>query len=153
MTISPRTLIGSGHKTALPALPVLAVGLILNLMYPAWFSVGGPPRALWWLSMTLLALGVVNWAWSAALVLRKVPRGELITTGPFRVVRHPLYTGYALLVLPWLGFLLNSWLGIPVGLALYLGARLYGREEEAALAKTFGSAWEEYGRRVLLPWL
>ena len=29
----------------------------------------------------------------------KVPRGELITTGPFALVRHPLYTGVALLVL------------------------------------------------------
>jgi protein-S-isoprenylcysteine O-methyltransferase Ste14 len=34
------------------------------------------------------------------------------------VVKHPLYTGVAFLVLPWLGFLFNSWLGAAIGVIL-----------------------------------
>jgi protein-S-isoprenylcysteine O-methyltransferase Ste14 len=44
-------------------------------------------------------------------------------------------------------------IGALVGAVLYLGTRLYGSEEEAILAKTFGPAWEEYLRRVKMPWL
>jgi protein-S-isoprenylcysteine O-methyltransferase Ste14 len=83
----------------------------------------------------------------------RVPRGELITTGPFALVKHPLYTGVALLVLPWLGFLLNTWLGAALGIVLYVASRRYEPEEEAALEKRFGSAWDEYVHAVALPWL
>lgn len=36
-------------------------------------------------------------------------------------MKHPLYTAVALLVLPWLGFLLNTWLGALVGVVPYNG--------------------------------
>ncbi|MRR23658.1 hypothetical protein EG830_11845 [bacterium] len=59
----------------------------------------------------------------------------------------------ALLVLPWLGFLLNTWLGLLVGLAVYTGSRLYAPEEEKILARIFGERWDSYRKKVLLPWL
>ena len=48
-------------------------------------------------------------------------------------------------------FLRNS--ALVVGLGLYLASRRYSPEEESALAARFGTAWEAYERRVLLPWL
>jgi protein-S-isoprenylcysteine O-methyltransferase Ste14 len=87
------------------------------------------------------------------LIVAKVPRGELITTGPFALVRHPLYTAVPLLVLPWLGFLLNTWLGAALGIVMYLAGRRYAPAEEAALARTFGSAWDDYRATVKIPWL
>jgi protein-S-isoprenylcysteine O-methyltransferase Ste14 len=48
---------------------------------------------------------------------------------------------------------LNTWLGVPVGTALYVGSRLYAPEEEKLLAKTFGAAWDAYAKRVRVPWL
>jgi protein-S-isoprenylcysteine O-methyltransferase Ste14 len=82
-----------------------------------------------------------------------VPRGELITSGPYRCVKHPLYTGVALLVLPWAGLLLDTWLGIPLGIALYAGSRMFSPAEERELAKTFGVVWDEYAKSVKIPWL
>ncbi len=83
----------------------------------------------------------------------KVPRHELITTGPYALVLHPLYAGVALMVLPWLGFLLNTWLGLLTGLVLYTGSRIYAPEEEKILARIFGEKWDSYRKKVLLPWL
>lgn len=148
-----RQLIGSGDRIALFVLPFLLVGLALNLLFPAAFDVGGPPRWLQVLSWTLLAVGVVVWAWSVALLLTRARAGELITSGPYAVVRHPLYTAVGLLVLPWLGFLLDTWLGVLVGVALYAGARRFAPAEEAELAQRFGADWDEYSRRVVIPWL
>lgn len=148
-----RTLVGSGDRIALVMLPFLVVGLTLNVMNPAAFSVGGPPDALRVLSLVVLVPGLVLWAWSALLILTRVPRGELITGGPFALVRHPLYTAVALLVLPWLGFLLNSWLGVVLGAALYVTSRWLSPIEEADLAVRFGSRWDAYRTSVLLPWV
>ena len=93
------------------------------------------------------------WLWSAVLILRKVPRGELITSGPFAWVKHPIYTSVALLVIPWAGFLLNTWMGALIGIALYVSSRLFGPEEESRLAESFGPAWDEYCNTVAIPWL
>ena len=98
-------------------------------------------------------MGVIAWAWSVILILTLVPKHELITTGPFALAKHPLYTGVGLLVLPWAGFLLNTWLGVVIGAALYVGSRTYARGEEEALAKTFGAEWDQYRSHVIIPWL
>ncbi len=153
MKTTLKTLVGSGDKVAVPALPFLLAGLVLNIARPSLFTVGGPPAGLRVLSLILLVPGVVLWLWSVILILTRVPRGELITHGPYALVKHPLYTSVALLVLPWAGFLLDTWLGALVGLALYVGSRLFAPEEERQLARTFGPAWDAYRRKVLIPWL
>ncbi len=146
-------LVGSGDKIALVVLPFLIVGLILNVAYPGFFDVGGPSETLRIVSVVVLIAGVTIWIWSAVLILTNVPRGQLITSGPYAVVRHPLYTAVALLVLPWIGFLLNTWLGVVIGLVLYVANRMFAPEEEAALAKTFGVRWDAYRDSVKMAWL
>lgn len=146
-------LVGSGDKIGLFTLPFLLVGLPLNVMYPSAFGVGGPPVALRVAAIVVLIPGLATWAWSAGLILRKVPRGELITTGPYSVVKHQLYTGVAVLVLPWVGFLCDTWLGTIIGVILYIGSRIFAPAEEAALSKTFGVWWDEYRNTVTIPWL
>ena len=148
-----RNLVGSGDRIGLLTLPVLVIGVLLNLAFPSAFSVGGPGDALRAISIGVLIVGLVVWAWSVALILTRVPRGRLITTGPFAVVKHPLYTGVALLVIPWLGFLLDTWLGLLIGITVYVGSRLFAPAEERELSRTFGGAWDEYQHRLLLPWL
>jgi protein-S-isoprenylcysteine O-methyltransferase Ste14 len=152
-TTTLKLLIGAGDRIGLLVLPFLVIGLALNAAFPAMFHIGGPPAWLRAVSIAVLIPGVLIWIWSVVLIVTRVPRGELITTGPFALVKHPLYTGVALLVLPWLGFLLNTWLGAALGIVLYVASRRYEPEEEAALEKRFGSAWDEYVHAVALPWL
>jgi protein-S-isoprenylcysteine O-methyltransferase Ste14 len=148
-----KLLIGSGDKIGLFTLPFALAGLLLNIIFPAAFDVGGPSTALQAVSIAVLIPGLTIWAWSAALILRKVPRGELITNGPYSIVKHPLYTGVALLVLPWIGFLINTWLGAAIGIILYIGSRIFAPAEEAQLSKTFGVTWDEYCKAVKIQWL
>jgi protein-S-isoprenylcysteine O-methyltransferase Ste14 len=148
-----KLLVGSGDKIGLFVLPFLVIGLILNILFPSFFSVGGPPMVLKVISIILLIPGLTIWIWSAVLILIKVPKEELITNGPYSLVKHPLYTGVALLVLPWIGLLLNTWLGVLLGIVLYIGSRVFSPEEEAMLSKTFGTTWREYCSQVKIPWL
>lgn len=148
-----KILVGSGRKIGIFTLPFLVAGVMLNILFPQFFRVGGPPDTLKWVSVAILVPGIVIWIWTVVLILVKVPRHELITTGPYALVLHPLYTGVALLVLPWLGFILNTWLGVLIGLVLYTGSRLYAPDEEKILARIFGEKWDSYRKKVLLPWL
>ena len=87
----------------------------------------------------------------------------LLASGPGSEIQRPLATVVVgglitstlltLLVLPALGFLLNTWLGLLLGLALYLGSRVYTPEEEDLLETMFGASWQSYRRSVKIPWL
>jgi len=148
-----KVLVGSGDKIGLLTLPFLIIGSILNIIFPSFFSVSGPSTVLTVISIIILIPGIVIWIWSVVLILIKVSKKELIISGPYSLVKHPLYTGVALLVLPWIGFLLNTWLGALIGIVLYLGSRIFAPEEEVMLSKTFGAAWDEYCKKVKIPWL
>lgn len=72
----------------------------------------------------------------------------LLTTGPFRLSRNPLYLALALLLAAF-GFLLDSaWmLGLTLVLVLLLD-RLVIVREEARLRHQFGEGYRAYSRRV-----
>ena len=81
---------------------------------------------------------------------------DVVTSGPYRVLRHPGYTG-GLLAMIGIGVIYANW----VGLAGFLGPCLVViiwriRIEEAALFKTAGSAYRAYAahhkRLVPLVW-
>jgi len=152
-TVGIKTLVGSGDRIMLFTMPFVVLGVIANVMFPSHFDVGGPSSALEVIAIGLLALGVVIWAWSVLLILTKVPSKKLITTGPYAIVKHPLYTGVSLLVLPGAGYLLNTWLGVLIGVVMYVGSRIYSPEEEKRLSEMFGASWDEYHKKVKIPWL
>ena len=104
-------------------------------------------------SIVVAIVAIAIWIWSAVLIVTKVPRGELITSGPYAAMKHPLYTAVGLSVLPWVGFLADTWLGAVLGVVLYIGSRIYAPAEEASLSRTFGARWERYRKRVKLAWL
>ncbi len=148
-----KVLVGNGRKIGLLVLPFLVIGVVLNILFPTFFSVGGPPDVLFWISVILLIPGVIIWIWSVILILTKIPKKQLITNGPYALMKHPLYTGVALLVLPWFGFLINTWLGALIGIVIYIGSRLYSPEEEQMLSTIFGPVWDDYRSKVKIPWL
>ena len=150
--VTLKDLVGSGDKVVLFTLPFLIVALILNATVPSLSHVE-PSATLRTVSVVVASLGVVLWIWSVVLILEKVPRGELITTGPFALMKHPIYTSVALLVLPWIGLLLNTWSWALVGIGMYVGSRIYAPAEEAKLSETFGARWDAYRRSVVFPWL
>jgi hypothetical protein len=62
--------VGSGDRIGLVTLPFLIVGVVLNIAFPWLFTVGGPPMWPGVLSLLVLLVGVVNWAWCVYLLPR-----------------------------------------------------------------------------------
>jgi protein-S-isoprenylcysteine O-methyltransferase Ste14 len=78
---------------------------------------------------------------------------QLVTRGPFAIVRHPMYLG---LMLAALGGLLLYQTWTMVAFAFFAPFTLLrSRREEQVLAAEFGNQWQEYCQRVpaFLPWL
>ncbi|KKW42119.1 MAG: hypothetical protein UY92_C0010G0035 [Candidatus Magasanikbacteria bacterium GW2011_GWA2_56_11] len=73
--------------------------------------------------------------WSADLSTR--PRHELLETGPYALLRHPIYASY-ILIAPGLMFTTGNWLIGALALAYTLVSQLRIPEEDAMLCACFG---------------
>jgi protein-S-isoprenylcysteine O-methyltransferase Ste14 len=84
--------------------------------------------------------------WS--LQARVLEHHELIRRGPYRIVRHPIYTGmFGMLIVSSLAC--GHWLGLVIAsIVYYLGTVMRIRSEEKLLREQFGSEYEEYAREV-----
>lgn len=71
---------------------------------------------------------------------------KLVTTGPYALIRHPIYVGVILAAFGSL-FLYATWTTIYFACASLLITMRASREEKA-LAEEFGDQWHEYCKRV-----
>jgi protein-S-isoprenylcysteine O-methyltransferase Ste14 len=135
---------------------VRAAGLIAYLINPAWMAWSAVPLPAWlrWLGVGLGAAGGLLITWTFHTLGRNitdtvVTRKEhtLVTTGPYRWVRHPFYVALALLLLADSLMTANGFLLATGALVLLLLLRRT-RIEEAKLIERFGSAYQAYMRRT-----
>jgi len=147
-----KDLVGAGDRVIAGMLPVAAAGIAANIIWPGVFRMGFGTGGLI-AGIVFLALGGPLWSWAVGQILIDVPRGRLITTGPFSLVLHPIYTFVALLVIPGVGLVLDTWVGFAIGVALYVSSRIFAPSEERQLARDFPNEYPAYRARVFLPWL
>jgi protein-S-isoprenylcysteine O-methyltransferase Ste14 len=90
--------------------------------------------------------------WSSAIAIMK--DHQLVRSGPYRLIRHPLYTGMLGMVIGTAIVSRQYHALIGVGLGLYAYWRKI-RIEERALGEAFGAEYEDYKRHssALIPWL
>jgi protein-S-isoprenylcysteine O-methyltransferase Ste14 len=113
------------------------------------------PDPLRWVGLALVVLGIAFALWAIATLGRhydvelEIHRDhELVRTGPYRFVRHPLYTG---LGLHFAGACLatgNLVLIAGTLLVTYPALYLRAKTEERLLRERFGPAYDEYAREV-----
>lgn len=115
----------------------------------------GVPHGLEFAALGLFVAGIALRAWSVLVLGRFFTVDvaihadhELVTRGPYRVLRHPSYSG-ALLAVLGMGALFGSLPGLLVLLGGFAGA-LARRiaVEERALAQNFGERWTAHCART-----
>jgi protein-S-isoprenylcysteine O-methyltransferase Ste14 len=149
LLVARRTPMGTALQAAGPPWSWLFLRFIR--FYPGIVWVGAP--------LMLLGTALGFWArfrlagnWSASVVLKQ--DHELVLDGPYRLVRHPNYTG-ALLAVAGTACAIGQWRGL-LALALTFGAVWYRtRMEERLMVATFGDAYRRYQARVrrLIPFI
>ena len=113
------------------------------------------PEALRWVGLVLVVAGIAFSLWAIATLGRhydlelEIHRDhELVRTGPYRFVRHPVYTG---LDLHFAGACLatgNLLLIAGTLLLTYPALYLRAKTEERLLRERFGAAYDAYARDV-----
>ncbi|MBA2677105.1 MAG: isoprenylcysteine carboxylmethyltransferase family protein [Ktedonobacteraceae bacterium] len=140
----------------------LLFGMLLALKVPAT-AITSAPDIFFWLGIVLMYAGIALRLYAIKVLGRffttsvaVAPEQTVIETGPYRLIRHPSYTGI-LITLLGLGLsLTNNWLSL---LAI-MGCVLIGfsyriRVEEHVLQEHLGQRYREYMRRTkrLIPFV
>ncbi len=147
------------HTAAFSRLLVAIHVLAFGIMY---FGIGAavlPNRVPTWfpgqrvVGMCVIAVGAALSAWALMhfrswRLRAKLDQGhELATEGPFRLMRHPIYTALNLLALG-----TAIWVPTPVEwvalVLMFIGGDLRARSEEAILTQAFGARYTDYCART-----
>ena len=139
----------------------LAAAVAIALYIPAT-RLPAPEAAWFWSGVFVALTGAGLRAWAIRTLGEFFTRDVMIreahivvSGGPYRVLRHPSYTGTGL-ILVGLGLMLGSWLSLGVVVTAFGTSHLPRiLHEERVLGARFGSEYDEFARkrRRLVPFL
>jgi protein-S-isoprenylcysteine O-methyltransferase Ste14 len=138
------------------------VGAVLIALRLTWAAIPVGRVAFLVVGIVLMALGIALRAWAVIALGRNFTvyvqvRDEqpVVDTGPYRLLRHPSYTGLLLVCLG-IGLALGNWLALIVVVALPTAVILVRiRVEERALLAGIGEPYRRFmaTRKRLIPWV
>jgi protein-S-isoprenylcysteine O-methyltransferase Ste14 len=139
----------------------ILVGTLLAFTVPAT-AITSARTFLFWLGILLIYVGIALRLYAIHVLgaffttaVAVAPGQTVIETGPYRLIRHPSYTGFLITLLGF-GLCLTNWLSLLVIMACALigfGYRI--RVEEQVLQEQLGQRYQEYMRRTkrLIPFV
>jgi protein-S-isoprenylcysteine O-methyltransferase Ste14 len=149
---------GRGEGWAVLQVVLIALLLASGLAGPAWSGdlrvggvvVGGGLVAV---GLLLMARGIAHLRRQLTPFPHPLPGGQLITDGPFRLVRHPMYAGGIVLAAGW-ALATASLPGLVAAGAILAFLDLKSRREETWLVEQFdGYAEYAHGTPKLIPFV
>jgi protein-S-isoprenylcysteine O-methyltransferase Ste14 len=144
---------------------LIALSTFLSLTIAFLFALSGIaslPTGAFYLGIGLMIAGILLRQWSIAVLGRYFSRtvgvqeGQVVVDrGPYRLVRHPAYSG-SLLTIVGLGFVLQSWGAVLVLIAFFgvaFGYRIHVEEE--VLTSELGDEYISYVKKAkrLIPYV
>lgn len=126
---------------------------LINPQWMAWSKIG-LPEGIRWLGVGIGILCVIGIYWlfssiGSGITPTSATRKQhpLVTSGPYRWVRHPLYTvGTALFIS--FGMMADNWFIAGLGILTFILMAVRTPKEEANLIEKFGDEYREYMKRT-----
>lgn len=154
MTVQPSAPT-SDRPSAIPWPPILLVaaagaGWVLGRLYPlAWPGVDDTLARSIGIALGVIGIALILWAATTlwrhrTTVLPHKGVSDLVTDGPFRFRRNPIYIGDALILLGLAEMTKNIWMAILVPVFMALVTWLAILPEERHLEARFGDRWRDY---------
>ena len=126
---------------------------LLNPQWVIWSKIGLPEWVRWLgVAIGILCVIGIYWLFSSigiGITPTSATRKEhtLVTSGPYRWVRHPLYTIGASLFIAF-GMIADIWFIAALGLLTFILMAVRTPKEEANLIAKFGGEYREYMKRT-----
>lgn len=96
----------------------------------------------------LVAWGMLTFRRAHTAIVPHRPASRVVTSGPYRFTRNPMYTGLAIAYCGAAAALNSAWPLVLLPLVIALLVRLVIDREEAYLASAFGGEYDAYRQRV-----
>jgi len=133
----------------------LVLGVALTILYPLPWPAGMERDILQGGGILLAMVATALYAtalrelWRAGTaILPHHKARHLVTSGPFKLSRNPIYLGNVVLLSAF-GLILGSlWMFIVAAIAAFAEQKLGIEREEAHLEQRFGNAWRVYKKKV-----
>ena len=141
-------IVGQGGKIILFTLPSLIAAILVDIYLP---QIATLPESLSFIQPVgymLLPLGLVLWAAAVIQLLTGFPKGKLVTTGAYGIVRNPIYSSVTFFILPAVALITLTWVYFVPAAFLYAGVMIFIGVEEKQLTLAFGKEYEDYLARV-----
>ena len=141
-------IVGQGGKIILFTLPSLIAGIWVNTYLP---HIAALPAAISFIrpvGYLLLLPGLILWGTAIYQLLTGFPKGKLVTSGAYGVVRNPIYASVIWFILPGVSLLTLTWVYLVASVFLYAGVMLFIGTEEKQLTQAFGKQYQAYIARV-----
>jgi protein-S-isoprenylcysteine O-methyltransferase Ste14 len=126
---------------------------LVNPAWMAWSKIGLPDWVRWLgVFIGILCIAGVYWLFSSigsGISPTSATRTQhmLVTSGPYRWVRHPLYTvGSSMFVA--FGTMADNWFIMALGVLAFILMAIRTPKEEANLIEKFGDEYREYMKRT-----
>ena len=126
---------------------------LINPAWMAWSKIGLPDWVRWiGVFLGILCVAGVYWLFSSigsGISPTSATRREhkLVTSGPYRWVRHPLYTVGSSMFIAF-GLMADNWFIILLGVLAFILMAIRTPREEANLIEKFGDEYREYMKRT-----
>ncbi len=137
-------IVGQGGKIILFMLPALIAAILANMFFPQIAALPQGIRFLQPLGYILLLPGLILWASAVIQLLVEFPKGKLVTTGAYAVVRNPIYASAAFFLLPAVSRITFTWVYLIPSVFLYVGVMIFIGVEERQLTQVFGKTYVDY---------
>jgi protein-S-isoprenylcysteine O-methyltransferase Ste14 len=121
-----------------------------SIALPEWFRIVIMVVATAGAAFTMWSYRTIGKDWVHAMEPKKFAsrkRGALITTGPYKYVRNPIYLGLSVFVIS-MSLLAANWLLLVPSVALIIIVYKQVPNEERMLKKRFGKEYLEYMKRT-----
>ena len=141
-------LVGQGGKIILFTLPFVFILILVHQYFPEFASLPGNIGFIKPVGYIFLIPGIILWVTGVIQLLIEFPKGKLITTGAYSIVRNPIYSSFCFFILPAITLLTLTWVYLVISFTLYIGVIIFIKKEEEQLKETFGSNYEDYYSEV-----
>jgi protein-S-isoprenylcysteine O-methyltransferase Ste14 len=142
-----------------PAVPIttILVGIGLQRVWPLGPRPGFPPAPLrYWIGALIVLGAILGLGLSSVLRMRRsgqsenpwTPTTSIVTSGPFRFSRNPMYLQMVVGCAGFAVLLANPWIALLTPVCAWVLWRVAIRPEETYLESKFGDEYRSYKNRV-----
>ena len=122
---------------------------LINPLWMAWSKIGLPDWVRWLgVGIGVVCTIMIYWLFSSigsGITPTSATRKQhtLVTSGPYRWVRHPLYTVGSSMFISF-GMMADNWFIAALGVLAFIAMAIRTPKEEANLIEKFGDEYREY---------